>query len=280
MTPDQYQDFVRRFIETCQVDRRVVAAFLGGSYAAGTADAHADLDLYLITPDEACDSFFAERQEFMRRLGEPLFLEDFNAFGFDMLNFIYAEGIEGEVALARQSHFTHIHGGPFTALVDKQGILAGAVFPLYRPTLAEQQANLHQLIYWFWRDILVYMKAMGRQQLWYAYGALEEARVKCVNLLRLSVDFTAGAVGYGKLEQAVAEDRLQPLRVTFCPLERAALFEAAAKLIQCHQEIAGPLAAAHGVTYPADLARFISARFELLRQMPADGANTSEESHI
>jgi predicted nucleotidyltransferase len=131
MTLDQPQAFVQRFTAACQTDERVVAAFLGGSHAAGTADTYADLDLYVIISDEAYDAFFTERQAFMHRLGEPLFLEDFNAFGFDMLNFIFANDADGELALARASHFTHIHGGPFTPLVDKQGVLAGAVFPLF-----------------------------------------------------------------------------------------------------------------------------------------------------
>lgn len=271
MASDQHPAFVKRFTEACQADERVVAAFLGGSYAAGTADAYADLDLYVITRDEAYDDFFAQRRAFLRRLGEPLFLEDFNAFGFDMLNFILAGGTEGELALARASHFTHIHGGPFTPLMDKQGLLAEVVFPLYKPTLAEQEHSLHRLIFWFWRDLSVFLKAMGRGQLWYAYGSLERARVKCVNLARLSVDFTDGGVGYDKLEVAVPAEHLASLQATLCPLERAALLEAAERLIHCYQEIALPLAPLHGVTYPTDLAHLVSGRLERLRQMPAGG---------
>jgi hypothetical protein len=44
------------------------------NYSAGTADAYADLDLYVMTSDEVYDAFFTERQAFMHRLGEPLFL--------------------------------------------------------------------------------------------------------------------------------------------------------------------------------------------------------------
>src|SRR5439155_24841530 len=152
-SPYEQQAVLRRFVEACEGDERVVAAFLGGSFAAGTADEYSDLDIYAITADEAYDDFFAQRQAFMRRLGEPVFLEDFNDFGFDMLIFTFADGVEGELALARESHFAHIHGGPYEVLVDKKGLLAGAVFPLLAPSEADQRQTLPRLTHWFWEDV-------------------------------------------------------------------------------------------------------------------------------
>lgn len=49
--PAHHQAVVARFVAACQADERVLAAFLGGSYAAGTADARSDLDLYAIISD-------------------------------------------------------------------------------------------------------------------------------------------------------------------------------------------------------------------------------------
>src|SRR5215469_11148952 len=131
--PHHQQVVMNRFIAACQADEGVVAAFLGGSYARGMADAYSDLDLCLVTTDEAYDDFFNGRQAFIRLLGELVFLEDINEYGFDMLNYIFADGTEGELVLGRESHFTHIHGGPYSALLDKKGILAGVVFPWYEP---------------------------------------------------------------------------------------------------------------------------------------------------
>jgi hypothetical protein len=110
---------------------RVVAAFLGGSHVAGTDDEYSDLDLYLVVGDEDYDAFFAERRAFLGHIGEPVFLEDFSGFGFDMVVFIFSGGVEGELALGRASGFDHIHGGSFEVLVDKEGILEGHVFPLH-----------------------------------------------------------------------------------------------------------------------------------------------------
>ena len=51
--PQHHQAVLNYFVTAGLADERVVAAFLGGSYARGTADAYSDLDLYLITTDEA-----------------------------------------------------------------------------------------------------------------------------------------------------------------------------------------------------------------------------------
>lgn len=64
-----------RFLAACREDPRVVAAFLGGSHAARTADEYSDLDLYLIVNDQDYDTFFAERRAFLGRLGEAVFFE-------------------------------------------------------------------------------------------------------------------------------------------------------------------------------------------------------------
>ena len=127
--PHHHQVVMSRFITACQADERVVAAFLGGSSAKGTADAYSDLDLGLITTDETYEHFFAEREAFIRLLGEPVFLEDYQGGGGDFVFFIFPDGTEGALALGRESHFQHIHGVPYRVLLDKKRILAGAVFP-------------------------------------------------------------------------------------------------------------------------------------------------------
>src|SRR5262245_4717018 len=90
-----HQGFVNRFVAACQADERVVATFLGGSYAKRTADAYSDIDLCLITTDAAYDDFIATRERFLRRLGELVFLEDFEHA--NVAFFIYSDDTEGEL---------------------------------------------------------------------------------------------------------------------------------------------------------------------------------------
>jgi predicted nucleotidyltransferase len=260
--PHHLQVVIDRFVAACQADERVVAAFLGGSYARGTADAYSDLDLGLITTDEAYEDFFAGREAFIRLLGEPVFLEDFDLP--NIVFFIFPDGTEAELALGRESQFDHIHGGPYRVLLDKKRLLAGAVFRWSEPAQAEQLETLRRLVYWFWHDLSHFTTAVGRRQLWWAYGQLEQLRLHCVNLARLRQNFSAAADGYEKLEQAIPVEQLSSLQSTCCPLEQGAMLQAALVLVRFYQELAPRLALTHGIAYPADLERVMYGRLERL----------------
>src|SRR6266487_1503481 len=221
--PHHHQIITNRFVQACQVDERVIAAFISGSYARGTTDIHSDLDFGLIITDEAYDDFFTGREAFIRLLGEPVFLEDYNGDGADF------------------------------------------VFSWQEPTQAEQIETLRRLINWFWHNLTHhFITPIARGQLWSAYGALEDLRLTCVNLARLRQNFSAKAEGYEKVEQTVPVEQLVPLQTSFCLMERVAMLQAALTIVHFYQELAPPLAQAHGIPYPADLARVMSGRLELL----------------
>lgn len=267
--PHHFQVVIDRFVAACQADERVVAAFLGGSYARGTADAYSDLDLCLITTDAAYEAFVAEHEAFLRRLGEPMFLEDYHGYGVDLVCFVFADGTEGELVFGRESHFLHMHEGPYTTLLDKKRLLAGTVFPGYRPTQAEQIETLHGLIYWFWHDLSHhFIVPLARGRLWSAYGGLEDLRRTCVNLARLRQNFSAEADGYEKVEQAIPIEQLLSLQATYCPLEREAMLQAVLVIVHFYQEVAPSLAQAHGIPYPTELEHVLYDRLETLRTMP------------
>jgi predicted nucleotidyltransferase len=257
-----HQDVINRFVAACQADERVVAATLYGSYARGVADAYSDLDLGLLTTDEAYEDFVAGREAFIRLLGEPVFLEDFDLP--HIVFFIFPDGTEVELSLGRESQFNHNHGGPYTVLLDKKNILAGAVFPRRHPTQAEQCETLRRLVFWFWHDLSHFIAALGRGQLWWAYGQLEILRRYCVNLARLQYDFSAEADSYDKVEQALSVEQLSSLQATCCPLEPGAMLQAALVLVRFYREVVPLLARTHGLTYPAALDRVMSERLEKL----------------
>ncbi|MGZ8630301.1 MAG: nucleotidyltransferase domain-containing protein, partial [Actinomycetota bacterium] len=75
--PRNHDALIERFIELSSADERIVAAFLGGAHARAEADGYSDLDLCVITTDEAHEGVVAERAAIIEKLGTPLFLEDF-----------------------------------------------------------------------------------------------------------------------------------------------------------------------------------------------------------
>ena len=172
--PDHHQNIVDRFTAACQADERIVAAFLGGSYARNAADQFSDLDLYFVTTDEAYEDFLAERESFVHLLGESLFLEDFGKTnGYSI---IYSNGTEAEIWFGQESKFKDIHEGPYRGPLDKKDILAGELFSQHVAHPAKQMETFRHQIDWFWHDFSHFIKAMGSRQLWFAYGELEFMR--------------------------------------------------------------------------------------------------------
>jgi predicted nucleotidyltransferase len=269
-TTDQ-QAALRRFVEACEADERVIAAFLGGSFARGTADAYSDLDIYAITTDEGYDGFFAVRHEFVRRLGNPVYLDDFNDFGFDMMQFTFEDGVEGELALARESRFDHIHGGPHTVLVDKKGLLEGRTFAPYHPAEDDQRKALRHAVLWFWDNLSYFVRSVHRGQLWTAYGSLNEMRMKCLKLARLRQDFATEHTAYSGVESILPAEELRTLELTCTPLDRQAMVEAARVLVAFYRQIAPPLASEHGIEYPAGLERVVLHRLD---ELPGQGSGS------
>jgi predicted nucleotidyltransferase len=263
--PAHHRLVISRLVAACEADERIVAATLYGSYARGAADAHSDLDLGLITTDEAFEDFCAGREDFIRRLGEPLFLEDFGSTV--AVFFILSNGAECELSLGRESQFNHDHGGPYQVLLDKKNILTGAVFPRTLPAQAEQVEMLRSQVYWFWHDLSHCITALGRGQLWWASGQLEVLRRICVNLARLRHDFSDPDVGedpYFKVEHVLPVEQLSPLQATFCAQEPDAMVQAALVMLRYFQELAPPLARTHGIVYPTELDQMMSDRLKQL----------------
>lgn len=254
---------IRRFTEACHADDRVLACFLGGSIARGAADVYSDLDLYLITTQAGYESFWAERAAFLALLGEPLFVEDFDLR--DIVFFVLANGVEGELGIGKAGEFSHIHSGPYTVLVDKTGILANVSFSEPEPDAHVE--SVRRLIHWFWHDLSHFITAMGRGQLWWAYGQLEILRAYCIKLARLQNDFSDGDAWdepYFKIEQAIPVDWLEPLRVTFCPMEFKAMLYAGSAILTFYRDLAPLLAQTHGIAYPRKLEALMVKRLENL----------------
>jgi len=253
---------VSRFVEACSADDRIVAAFLYGSRARGEADEYSDLDLGVITRDEAFENVMAERAAFVRQLGEPVFIED---FGHDrIMFFILADGTECELVFGREGALEELDVGTFVTLVDKRGILDGAEFPLPQPDPHERREQLRQVLNWFWHDLSHFMAALGRGELWWAYGQLEALRRYCVNLLRIEHGVEAQDEAYEKLEEAVPGSKLAALQPTFCPMERDAMLRAALDIVSFFREQATQVAGVYGSEYPAELERLMCDRLDEL----------------
>ena len=272
MQSHNQQDFVNRFVAVCQDDERVLAAILYGSHAKGTADEYSDLDLGLFTTDMAYEEFVDGLTGFIKQLGEPVFLKKYPK---EIIFYVFPDGVEGQLCIGRESKLGNPSGpsSPYNVLLDKKNILVGAEFPLPLPKEDEQRKILRNFISgWFWHDVSCLIRALGRGQLWWAYGQLEEIRRYYVGLARLHNNFLdhlseyVPGFPYEKVDEVLPVEQLSSLQATCCQLEPDAILKATLEIISLHRELASHLAQVHGIAYPAGLDRVMSERLEKLSE--------------
>lgn len=261
-----HQIIMDRFISACQADHRVAAALHVGSYVKGLADEHSDLDLYLIIADDAYNGFIADRSAFIRELGEPLFMEDFDIP--DILFLIFPDGSEVEISFSRENQLSYILNEPYEVLLDMKNITAGVTPHEREVNVEEQTEKLRRLIYWFWHELSHFITALARKQLWWAHGQLGALRLYCINLTRLENNFSdqdIGEEGYFKVEKAIPVQQLAALKTTYCLMEENVMLESAFVIVRFFRDLATDLASTHGIIYPERLDKVMVKRLEKLQ---------------
>ena len=258
MRESRFRELSDRARAIGQRDDRIVAVLVYGSHAAGTADEHSDLDLGIVTTDDGFDGLVADAPSFVEALGRPLFLDHFGNPA--RIHAILDDGTGLEVIIDRARHLAS--DGRHVVLVDKESVLprpAGRKAPD-----RDRPEHVRRLVTWFWHDVDHVITALARGQTWWAYGQLEELRAVVIGLARVAAGAEEDDEPYWKIDEALPGERLAALRATVAPPELGPMRAAALAIIALYRELAGPLAKANGVVYPAELDRLLTSRLEEL----------------
>jgi hypothetical protein len=246
---DARESAVSRFRDACQREELIVAAFLGGSLAAGIADEASDVDIYAVTRVADYELLFRRRSTFVDSWAQPLLLLEtlnFEGLGFDMLHFVLDDGVHGELALGHADNFRAMHGGPHRVLVDKVGLLNGVTFAKYTPSASERRQDAERALNWFWLDLIQFRKQRYRQHLVAMAAQLTRMRARCNQLLAVArdQDLNIDWASFGdRLEEAVQID------------DPAAACHA---IVEIHQELGIRVASYFGLPYPTAVATLLS----------------------
>jgi predicted nucleotidyltransferase len=66
---------IKRAVEVLEVDSRVMAVWLSGSFGRGVDDVWSDFDLHVAVADSEFADFWGSRERMYRRLGEPILIQ-------------------------------------------------------------------------------------------------------------------------------------------------------------------------------------------------------------
>jgi hypothetical protein len=246
---DPRERAVSRFRDACQREELIVAAFLGGSLAAGTPDEASDVDIYAVTRIADYERLFLRRASFVESWAQPLLLLEtlnFEGLGFDMLHFVLDDGVHGELALGHADNFRVMHGGPHRVLVDKTGLLNGVTFAKYAPSSSERRQQAEHALNWFWLDLIQFRKQRYRRHRVAMAAQLTRMRAHCSQLLAVARDHDL-STDWGSLR-----DRLEETIEIDDPAT------AARAIVQIHQELGTRVASYFGLPYPTAVAALLS----------------------
>ncbi len=103
---------IEKFEQLAKEDPRILSAFLGGTLADGTADDLSDIDVYYLIDEQSYSEFHSRVRDWLKNVGQLVFFEEHSNFGFDLLIFIYLNGVKGELGLGTSKNMMNMHAGP------------------------------------------------------------------------------------------------------------------------------------------------------------------------
>lgn len=230
-----------RATDLLAADRRVVAAWLGGSLGRGEADDLSDLDLWVAVADEDCPTVVAGRREYASRFGRPLLVleapQNAPAGGGYLLTLYGGKAGPLQVDWYWQPRSTARMPRQARVLFDRAGLAQEE--PPAPLTQHERAARVSERVAFFWAMAAITAKKIARGQPWAALALLSTV-ARTLDGVRALLGDDAGQAGY--------EDR----RSDSPPAEPAAQL-AGLRALAREMESLTPRALALGAEVPAEV---------------------------
>src|SRR5436309_13243087 len=121
---------------------------------------------------------FTQVDSLLRSFGPSVFFDQHHDFGFDLVLFMFRNGVKGELGPGTTGNLNDMHRGPFKVLVDKTGLLGNVEFPLPPPLSGKSlQDYVEKKLRWYWYWYGQLLSSCERNHLWFCrYGSLRYAR--------------------------------------------------------------------------------------------------------
>ena len=280
-------EVLEAILATARADPRVRAVVLSGSRAdaAAAADDLRDFDVVYVVTDAPA---LRDERGWLRAFGESAIVQTPDAMGgapprpdggFAFL-MQFTDGHRIDLTLlpvAAMAGFSH--DGPAVVLHDPDGIVpppppADAPHHLPGPPTPQAFADACNEFWW----VAPYVaKGLLRGELTYAHHHLDTVmRAQLMTVLDWGVAGASGfARGAGKcgrhLRRELDAERWALLEATYAPADEAATWDALDAMTRLFRSVAGEVAARHGLAYPEDDDRRVTALVGRMRARDAGG---------
>ncbi len=230
-------------------ERRIRAAWLGGSFGRGNADRYADIDLHVLVSPADLAAVRGALDEALAAL-RPLVLSRW-LFGERMFNGLTADGLRIDLWLHDDTPL--LDKRKVRVLLDRdKSLRLGEVSTL--PDAATRKARMAEQIAEFWRCIALTPAVIGRKELIVSQQglAVEVSLLTEVILLGEEVERDSGVK---RLNPFLPDDLRQEIEAALAldGLTQRSLVAAHLALARIMQRTGRALAARHGIDYPSEV---------------------------
>ena len=235
--PEQRDRLLREIADDFIRESGVVGVFLAGSLAAGTGDAHSDIDLRVVVERKALSTFCAQRLSRPNRWSGFLFNEwgddetccvsHFENFAKVDIFYIPADGVRPSSWLAL----------PIRVLHDATGVIAAAHANSTRLTAPVELMQIERVLGKTISYAIEVARRIARDELLYAQSLLEGLRNRLVALEDLLENRSPGIDCSLKIEERISS-QLRDALYAACPHMNSADLQAAlAGLVKVCREL-------------------------------------------
>jgi hypothetical protein len=257
--------YLRAFTSKVEVDRRIGAAWLEGSFGRGNPDRYSDLDIHLLLTEADLHTFKANVEAWLSSI-QPLVL--FNLmFDGQMVNALTQDGLRLDVWLHVGDSIT-LDTSKARILFDPQRRIHSEQVIQQKDPVALAQA-LQQQTQEFWRCIALLPAVVGRKELVAGFIGLAVETNLLTEILLTGYEI-ARERGVKNLNEFLPDDTQQVIEAALSMhgLSPVTLAKAHLDLARVLQQHGPTIAAKHTYEYPKDLEdavlTYVSKELELL----------------
>lgn len=239
ITPDELEsarnDLLATALRCFKADSDVVGVFLGGSIAAGSADAYSDIDLRVVAKPERHSHYVEQRRQIPKPWPGFLFNEwvpnvhhcvsHFQPFGKIDIFYYNAAALKPSPWYRLPIKILHDPEGVVAEIVNRsQGLQFTVGDDDVDFSISKGLAAAHE----------TYRRAM-RGELFYAQTLLDELRHHMMQADDWLNDRTPEAAVMAKFDSRASGDVLRILKASYCPCEAGATLAALRSLVQVYR---------------------------------------------
>lgn len=239
-----------RIVDALQADARVRAAFLRGSFYAGTPDAYSDLDVFVVVDSAAVEAFWKQSRAVLAVAGQVLWVSEIG-IAPPHLRALFPGPMQVDLFIVTPETLPPYTG--WRALFDRDDILSARARPAEDDEL--QPEHVTAICNTFWWNLFASVTQIKRGHLWMALHVLDMCRADLAQVMRWRRDPQHPFERFADLERYLTPEDQQALAQTLASYDLRGIATALLCAADAFDPAGREVAARVGAIYPAELAQ-------------------------